>query len=569
MNENFKFGELEYKRPDFENVKKSLSELADEMKNAVSYEAARNIYFKYQELSVGLRDACTIVMIRHTVDTRDKFYDEENEFISETSPTLSPYFLEFSNALYDGKFRADFEKEFGKQLLVGIELDRKAFCEENIPLRQREAKLCNEYEKIIASAAIEWNGETLNLYGIMKHFEDTDRETRKTAYKKYADFFESNEERFEKIWDELIKVRTQMGRNLGFDNYIPLGYLEQGRTDYTSADVAAFREQVKDVLVPACEKLYKAQAKRLNLEKVLAYDESLVYKEGNAVPRGDDEELVAKAREMYKDMSEETGEFIDFMINHDLLDLKNKPGKAATGYMCGIDKLKAPFVFSCFNGTIGDVQVLTHELGHAFAGYEAMRYQPIAAYYSESTDIAEIHSMSMEQFAYPYADKFFGDKADKFRFQHLQEAITFVPFGVAVDEYQHIVYSRPELTPKQRTAEWKKLEEKYMPWRDYGDVDFFARGGWWYHKIHIFLYPFYYINYTLTTMGAMEFKKKYAVNRAAAWEDYLKLCRVGGSRSYLETLAYANLHSPFEKGSVKNATSYALEILEKSCEENG
>ena len=569
MNENFKFGELEYKRPDFENVKKSLSELANEMKNAVSYEAARNIYFKYQELSVEFRDACTIVMIRHTVDTRDKFYDEENEVISEMSPTLSPYFLEFSNALYDGKFKADFEKEFGKQLLVGIELDKKAFCEENIPLRQKEAKLCNEYEKIIASAAIEWNGETLNLYGIMKHFEDTNRETRKAAYKKYADFFENNEERFEEIWDELIKVRNKMGKNLGFDNYIPLGYLEQGRTDYTPNDVALFREQVKEVLVPACEKLYKAQAKRLNIEKVLAYDESLVYKEGNAVPRGDDEELVAKAREMYKDMSEETGEFIDFMINHDLLELKNKPGKAATGYMCGIDKLKAPFVFSCFNGTIGDIQVLTHELGHAFAGYEAMRYQPIAAYYSESTDIAEIHSMSMEQFAYSYADKFFGDKADKFRFQHLQEAITFVPFGVAVDEYQHIVYSQPDLTPKQRTAEWKKLEEKYMPWRDYGDIDFFVRGGWWYHKIHIFLYPFYYINYTLTTMGAMEFKKKYSVNRVAAWDDYLKLCRVGGSKSYLETLAYANLHSPFEKDGVKNATSYALEILETSCRENG
>ena len=213
---------------------------------------------------------------------------------------------------------------------------------------------------------------------------------------------------------------------------------------------------------------------------------------------------------MYHEISPETGEFIDFMIDHQLMDLENKPGKASTGYMTSLPSLKAPFVFSCFNHTIFDMQVLTHELGHAFAGYMAMRSQPISDYYSETTDIAEIHSMSMEQFAYPYAQWFFGDQADKFRFAHLQEALTFVPFGVAVDEFQHICYAHPEMTPKERTYQWHLLEEKYMPWRRYEDDAFMERGGYWYHKLHIYLYPFYYINYTLTTMGAMEFKKKYA-----------------------------------------------------------
>lgn len=566
MKENFKFSEIAYKRPDFEAVKKRLSELTDTMKSASSYADARATYFKYEDSMRELNDAYTLVMIRHTVNTIDKFYDDENEFISEVSPTVAPFAVEFLNSLYDGKFKRDFENEFGKKFLDGIEIERKSFCEKNIPLRQKEAKLCNEYEKIIASAAIEFKGETLNLYGIMKYFEDTDAQTRKSAYEKYAEFFESNEEKFEKIWDDLIMIRNEMGVNLGFENYVPLGYLEQGRTDYSAEDVAEFREQVKDEIVPLCQILYKAQAKRLGVEKVLAYDENLVFADGNAVPDGNDEELLERAREMYKEMSAETSEFIDFMIEHDLLDLKNKPGKAATGYMCSIEKYRAPFVFSCFNGTIGDVQVLTHELGHAFAGYEAMRSQPITAYYSESTDIAEIHSMSMEQFAYPYAEKFFGVNADKFRFQHLQEAVTFVPFGVAVDEYQHEVYAHPELTPKQRTALWKRLEGKYMPWRDYGDVEFFARGGWWYHKIHIFLYPFYYINYTLTSMGAFEFKKKFAEDRAAAWNDYLTLCKIGGSKSYLETLKCANLSVPFEGGSVKKAVSYAKDILLKEIE---
>lgn len=561
LEKDFKFKDIQYTRPDCEAFQKLAEDNAKKIKNAVSYSEAKKIFLEFDKAESEFFDMGNIAYIRHTIDTSDEFYDKENEFLNEKTPELMPSLLAFSNAVYDSRFKPDFVAEFGEQMFAEIELRRKSFSEKNIPLLQKEARLCNEYEKIIASADILFDGKHLNLYGIMSYFENPDRNVRHDAYKAYSKFYESNEENFERIWDELIKVRTEMGKNLGFENYIPLGYMNQGRTDYDEKDVAAFREQVREELVPFCAKLYEAQAKRIGVDKVKAYDEAYLFNDGNAVPVGDDDFLIEQAREMYHDMSKETGEFVDFMLGHDLLDVKNKPKKASTGYMTGLNSIKAPFVFSCFNHTTGDVQVLTHEFGHAFAGYMAMRNQPVSTYYSESTDIAEIHSMSMEQFAYPYAEKFFGDKADKFRFSHLQEALTFVPFGVAVDEYQHIVYANPELTPKQRTAEWKKLEEKYMPWREYDDIDFFAKGGWWYHKIHIFLYPFYYINYTLTTMGAMEFKKKMHEDKESAWKDYLKLCKVGGSLGYKETLKYANLSLPFEKGSVKRAVSYAEDIL--------
>lgn len=561
LEKDFKFKDIQYTRPDCEAFQKLAEDNAEKIKNAVSYSEAKKIFLEFDKAESEFFDMGNIAYIRHTIDTSDEFYDKENEFLNEKTPELMPSLLAFSNAVYDSRFKPDFVTEFGEQMFAEIELRRKSFSEKNIPLLQKEARLCNEYEKIIASADILFDGKHLNLYGIMSYFENPDRNVRHDAYKAYSKFYESNEENFERIWDELIKVRTEMGKNLGFENYIPLGYMNQGRTDYDEKDVAAFREQVREELVPFCAKLYEAQAKRIGVDKVKAYDEAYLFNDGNAVPVGDDDFLIEQAREMYHDMSKETGEFVDFMLGHDLLDVKNKPKKASTGYMTGLNSIKAPFVFSCFNHTTGDVQVLTHEFGHAFAGYMAMRNQPVSTYYSESTDIAEIHSMSMEQFAYPYAEKFFGDKADKFRFSHLQEALTFVPFGVAVDEYQHIVYANPELTPKQRTAEWKKLEEKYMPWREYDDIDFFARGGWWYHKIHIFLYPFYYINYTLTTMGAMEFKKKMHEDKESAWRDYLNLCKVGGSLGYKETLKYANLSLPFEKGSVKRAVSYAEDIL--------
>ena len=568
MNELRTFRELVYERPDFEGMKQFYTKLNERVTAAKTYEEVKACIKEEETYSSHVNTMCTLVEIRHTVDTSDKFYEQEEEYINRASPEVMPYVQKFNFTLLASPFKAEIDKEYGTQFLKQIKLGADSFSEKNIALMQEESELTNRYQKIVASCKIEFQGKTYNLYGIMKFFSDPDREVRKEAAKKYAAFFEKHDKEMGEIFDRLVKIRHQMGVNMGFESYTPLGYMLQGRLDYDEKDVAAFREQVRKELVPVCEKLYKAQAKRIGVDKVLFYDEELVFPEGNAVPVGDRAYLVEKAKEMYHDMSAETGEFIDFMIEHELMDLDNKPNKAATGYMCSLNDYKAPFVYSCFNGTTGDVDVLTHEMGHAFAGYMAMRTQPLQACWSEPTDIAEIHSMSMEQFAYPYAELFFGDKAEKYRFQHLQQAITFVPFGVAVDEFQHIVYANPDMTPEQRTNAWRELEKKYMPWRDYGDISaFFDRGGWWYHKLHIFHYPFYYINYTLTTMGAMEFKKKQAQNREKCWEDYMTLCKVGGSLGYLDTLKAANLAVPFEEGGVKRATSYAVEILNKEIEE--
>lgn len=559
--EQFTFSTLEYKRPDFAAFADFAEETKARIERAGSYAEVKEALLAYDEKKKDFQTDIEIAMIRHTLDTKDAFYEKENEYIENVLPTIKPDLLAVDEVLMNSPFRAEFEKEYGRQFLVQKELEKKAFCEANIPLMQREAKLANEYQKIMAAAEIPFDGKVLNLYGVQKYFEHEDREVRKGAVRAYSDFYHKNEPRLEEIWDELISIRNEMGRNLGYENYIPVGYMKQGRTDYGQKEVESFREQVRTVIVPLCQKLYEAQAKRLGVKDLAYYDEKRIFSDGNAIPAGDDDFMVREAAKMYHEMSLETGEFIDFMIAHGLMDLKNKPGKAATGYCTDLQRYLAPFVFSCFNQTIGDMGVLTHELGHAFAGYMAMRSQPISDYYSESTDIAEIHSMSMEQFAYPYAERFFGAEAEKFLFAHLQEAVTFVPFGVAVDEFQHICYANPDLTPKERTLAWKKLEEKYMPWRKYEPDDFFDRGGWWYHKLHIFLYPFYYINYTLTTMGAMEFKKKDREDHERAWKDYLNLCKCGGSMSYLETLRYADVSNPFEQGSVERAISVAREDL--------
>ena len=565
--ENFTFSNLEYVRPDFDAAEAKAKELTERVKAAKSYADVKAVILESDEYMSELYTMTTIAHIRNTLNTTDEFYEKEIEFIHQRSPEAEGSFIALTKAIVDCPFTAEIDADLGKEYLVASRRELAQYDDALVPFMQEESRLETEYQKLMATAEIEFDGKKLNLYGIQKYFENPGREVRKAAFKNYSEFYESNEEKMEEIFDKLIKVRTKMGQALGYKTFTPLGYLQQGRSDYGQEEVASFREQVRRELVPLCEKLYEAQAKRIGVDHIMAYDEKFVFPDGNAEPIGDEKYMVAEAQKMYHDLSPETGEFIDFMIEHELMDLENKPNKANTGYMTDLTKYRAPFVFSCFNHTIFDMQVLSHELGHAFAGYRAMRHQPVMAYYSESTDIAEIHSMSMEQFCYPYAERFFGDAADKYRFAHLQEALTFVPFGVAVDEFQHIVYENPDLTPKERTMEWHKLEEKYMPWRKYENDPFMERGGYWYHKIHIFLYPFYYINYTLTTMGAMEFKKRYAENKEEAFKDYLTLCDIGGSLSYLESLKAAHLHVPFEEGSVANAISYAKDILLKAIEE--
>lgn len=568
MNQLTTFENIEYIRPNFDELKAFYAALNERLAAAKSYEEVRACMMAEEEYSSHFNTMATIVQIRHTVDTSDKFYEAEEEYISQNYPEAMPYMQAFNMALLASPYKKEIDEEFGEQFLKAVKLGADSFSEKNVPLMQEENDLTNRYQKLTAACKIPFDGGEHNLYGILKYFSDPDREVRKKAAQAYADFFEKNDKELGEIFDRLVKIRHQMGENMGFKNFIPLGYMQQGRMDYDEQDVAAFRAQVLKELVPFCEKLYKAQAKRIGVDKIRFYDEQLIFLGGNAVPIGDSAYLVSQAQKMYRDMSKETGEFIDFMIEHELMDLDNKPNKAATGYMTALNDYQAPFVYSCFNGTTGDVDVLTHEMGHAFAGYMAMKTQPLQALWSEPTDIAEIHSMAMEQFAYPYAELFFGEKAEQYRFQHLQEALTFVPFGVAVDEFQHIVYEKPDLTAEERKSVWRDLEKKYMPWRDYGDEnEFFNAGGWWYHKLHIYHYPFYYINYTLTTMGAMEFKKKMSEDKAACWQDYMTLCKIGGSLGYRDALKAANLAVPFEKGGVKRAISYAVALLNEKIGE--
>ena len=567
-NDTWKFKELKFPRPDLDAFTHLYEDAIMRVNEATNGDDVLEVVFEYDNLAKMAGDLLTASFIRYTLDTTDEQNQEDQRWIDENNPMVTKKMLEFDEALYNSPYKEYIEEKIGSRFFAKSDALKRTFCDENIPLRKREAELAEEYQRIIASCDVVVDGAPRTFMGLQSLFSHEDREVRKEAFKAFSNFLSSHEERLEEIWDELIKLRTEIGKNLGFDNFLPVGYLERERIDYGPEEVEKFRQQVLDVIVPLCSKLYEAQAKRLGIDQMMVYDEKLIFADGNAKPAGDIEYMMNQLVGIMRDMSPETSQFIDFMLAHELIDYETRVGKAAREYTTMIASKKAPFIFSHFDGTPSEVQFMTDGLGHAFAAYRAARKQPVHEYFSSSADIMEIHSMSMTQFAGKYADRLFGEDAEKYQFGILQGLMTFIPFGVAVDEYQHICYEHPELTPKERTMEWSKLEKKYMPWRKYDEDDeFMNRGGYWYHKVHFFVYALYYIEYCLATVNAMEMNRKYVERPGVAWKEYLELSDVGGSKGYLEILKLANLTPAYEEGAVEKSISYVKDVLEEYIKE--
>lgn len=547
------FSKLPYERPDFSEMVKQANVITNELSNAKSFEDASDAVRKMGDLQKHEMTLAAIVEIRHTVDTRDAFYESEQDYFDENSPSFQSALCAYYRALLASSFRSELERYFGNQLFASADLFVRSFDEKMIPFMVEENKLTSAYQKLIASASIELDGITYNLKGLEVLMQSPDRCVRKRGFHAYAGFFSEHESELDDLYDKLVKVRTAKAQAIGFNNFVPLGYLNMGRMGYGPEEVALFRKQVCEELVPVCRKLLKDQEKRIGVDSLKYYDEAFQFPDGNATPIGNKDELVEQAEEMYDALSPETGEFFRFMRENELLDLETKPGKAAGGYTTGLPEYASPFIFSNFNGTSADVDVLTHEAGHAFQDYTTEKQGLIPEYITPSMEAAEIHSMSMEYFTYPWMEKFFGVNADKYRFLHTFEGLTFVPYGCLVDEFQHRVYEQPEMTPAERKAVWRDLEKKYLPLRDYDGEGVFEHGGFYFQKLHIFMYPFYYIDYCLASMAAFEMFGKMQEDRDAAWNDYYKLCKLGGSMRYIDLLKEAHLSDPFAQGSVKKA----------------
>ena len=555
------FNDYKYEHLDLEKIKGQFSELIDSFERAENVEGQIEAFDKIIKLRNHIETIQTLVSIRHSIDTNDEFYDKENEYMDEISPILFGFTNDFYKALVNSKFKDELIKKYGKLLFDLAENTLKVFSNEIIPDAQEENRLSSKYSKLIASAKIDFDGKELNLSQMVPYTQSKDRNVRIEAAKKVAQFFAENQEEFDNIYDSLVKVRTKMAQKMGYKNYVEFGYKQLSRLEYDAKMVEGYRNQVLENIVPLHTELRKRQEKRLGVEKLRFYDEAIKFNSGNADPHGSPEWILNHGKTMYKELSKETDEFFTFMTENNLLDLLSKKGKMSGGYCTYIPEHKAPFIFANFNETAHDIDVLTHEAGHAFQVYQSRGFE-VPEYLWPTYEACEIHSMSMEFLTWPWMKLFFENDTEKYKFIHLSEALLFIPYGVTVDEFQHWVYENPEVTPQERREKWLEIEKKYLPTRDYGEVDELKNGIFWFRQGHIFSSPFYYIDYTLAQVCAFQFWIKSREDREKAWQDYLNLCKLGGSKSFFELMKSANLKNPFEEGTLAAVIPKIKEYLD-------
>ncbi len=556
------FEDMPYSRPDLNKAKEDLTKITNDLKNADSYKSAKEAFLAYDTYLRHLETTMTVSSIRYNINTKDEFYSEEDKFWNSAMPELQNYFQAFTGALLDSKFRSDFEKEYGTLIFKNAEIELKTFSEEIIPDLVKENELTQEYENLLANAKVSFEGKEYTLPQMTLYKTDEDDTRRLNAWIADGKWYKDNQEKLDSIYDKLVHLRDGMGKKLGYEGYTTLGYYRMGRNCYDKNDIEKFREAVAKYVVPVAEEVYKQQANRLGKAYPMSFaDNELSFRSGNPRPSGDAEDVLKAANKFYDSLSKETSEFFQTMRKYNLLDVLSKPGKRGGGYCTSIPDYNVPFIFANFNGTQGDVEVVTHEAGHAFEGWLNAKRVPISTVWP-SMEACEVHSMSMEFFAEKYAEDFFGKDANKYRYAHLAGAIKFIPYGTLVDHFQHSVYEKPDMTPKQRHEEWKRLMGIYMPFVKLdGEIPFYSEGQHWQLKHHIYSSPFYYIDYCLAQTVSLEFWAMINEDYDNAWKHYMAYTKQGGSATFVDLLKNADLKSPFEEETLKEVCKKASDFL--------
>ena len=557
-----KFTEYKYEQPDLEKIREEYKDLSEKFRNARSAKEQIELIAESTRIQNDFGTMFNVGCINFSIDVNNKFYEKARGYFNENYPEFGNIVRDFTKLIVNSKYRTELEQHFGKLYFRLLELDLK-FDDPGLSEHEiKENKLVTEYCKLIASAKISFDGKVLNIGGLVPYMFSTDRELRKKAIDAKWKFYNDNADELDRIFDEMVKVRDLMAKKLGYKNYVYMGYDLMQRIDYDQDDIAKFRNNISKYVIPLITDLKQRQAKRLGLEKLMYYDTTLDFNSGNAVPKGSSKWILDNAKKMYDELSPETSEFFRYMTDRELMDLENKPGKEGGGFCAYIENYESPFIFSNFNGTMGDVIVLTHEAGHAFQNY-CSRYIKDRELRCPGAETCEIHSMSMELITFPWMEKFFKEDTDKFKFSLISSSITYLPVGSAGDEFQQLIYENPELTPDERNKLWLELEKKYIPDAENGDNEFLNAGRRWQTLGLIYERPFYFIDYALAQICAYEFWKRSEEDLKKAMEDYTILCKAGGTRPFLELLELAKLNSPFDEEAFKNNIYFVEDWLNK------
>lgn len=557
-----KFKDMPYERISVESIKEEMKALIQKLKEAKDFEEAEALFLENEKLQGHVFTMCNLALVRHSINTEDKFYDEEQNYWNNAYPQIQEFNQEWTKALLDSPFKDNFAKKYGNIMFLNAEIDLKTFSPEIIPMLQEENELTTAYEKLLAGAQIPFEGKIYTISQMSPFKNDKDDARRLAAWKAEGQWYKDNQEELDRLYDKLVHLRDQMGKKLGYTDFTELGYYRMRRNCYDKQDVQKFREAVQKYVVPVAAKIYERQAERLGKSYPLSYaDAAIEFRSGNPKPKGNPDEIVASGKKFYDWLSPETSEFFNHMIDDELMDLLSTKGKQGGGYCTSFQDYKTPFIFANFNGTQHDIEVITHEAGHAFAAYLNRNRVPYECIWP-SLEACEVHSMSMEFFAEAFSQEFFGEDAEKYNYSHLADALSFIPYGTMVDHFQHIVYENPELSPAERHAKWKELVQIYQPWFKLdGEIPFYSEGEGWQRQHHIYSSPFYYIDYCLAQTVALQFWNMIQKDQKGAWQHYMAYTKQGGSVVFTKLLKNAGLESPFQESCLRGICDTAAKYL--------
>lgn len=548
---------------DKDDIISGYKKIKERLENATSASETISVirdFFSYED---DLSTIISLVNYRHTINTLDEEYTKLQDLLDVILPSIQEASQEISHLIYNNKYREDLEKEFGKLYFDQIAVSLKTFSSEIVDDLIKENQEQSKYVNLISSAKIEFNGNTYSIPQMGKFTSSMDRDTRLKAFSKVMEFYAIHDEEIGQIYSDMIKTRTKIAKKLGYENFVQLGYDRMSRLDWNPSDAKIYREKILKYIVPLAEKISSDQKDRLGYKDDMRFaDYAIFYKTGNPTPKGSPEELIEQARKMYSEMNPIASKYFNFMVDHGCMDLVSKPGKAGGGYMDYLPGLNTALIFSNFNGTSGDVDVLTHEFGHSLQGFLGASETDVPSYRTPGMECAEMHSMSMEYLTYPWMKYFFKEDTDKYLYQHLCDAITFIPYGCIVDAFQTYCYENPDMTHEERKTYWRYLEKEYIPHREYSDNAFLASGGYWERQHHIFENPLYYLDYTIAQVVSLEFFEESLVDHKKAFEKYLAFDKLGGKYPFRKLLKEANIRNPFDGDTLKEVTESIMKYLD-------
>lgn len=564
FNQNFEqLKDVEVEQFDKDEVISEIKAINDKLVNANDAKEAIKTIREYFDFSDDFHTVLSLINYRYTLNTTDEKYTKLQDYVDENVPFIEEALNDLEKNIYNCKYRNELEKEFGKLYFDMIALSLKTFSSEIVSDLVEENKLQSAYVNLLSSGLIEFDGKEYSIPQMGQFTTSSDRDTRIKASKKVYDFYAANDEKIGEIYDSMVHVRDKIAKKLGYENFVQLGYDRMGRLDWNKDDAKIYRQKILENIVPISTRIYNDQKQRLGYGSDTRFsDYNIFYKSGNATPKGNADDLISAAKEMYSKLDSTASKYFNFMVEHGCMDILAKPHKSGGGYMDYLPSLKTSLIFSNFDGTSGDVDVLTHEFGHALQGFLGANETDVPAYRCPGMECAEMHSMSMEYLTYPWMDLFFKEDADKYRYEHLCSALTFIPYGCIVDQFQTYCYENPSLTHQERKAYWRNIELQFLPHREYIDNEFLRNGGFWERQSHIFTSPLYYLDYTIAQVVSLEFFIDSLKDHKATFEKYLAFDKLGGKYPFKELLKKAGIKNPMEGDTLKDVACEIVKYLD-------